>query len=588
MLYGGFCDKMGKNIQIGGFPLKHRKLLFRLCCALLVLSILPIAVFAASKPSQAGERKLEGGQRDFAWPVPGRYNLTSCFLDNRAHYSLDIDGEIGDAVVASYAGTVIEIYTGCEHNYGKEKGKSCCSSWGNFVLLKHSYTLKNGNVITLYSRYAHLTKVSVKVGQTVSRGEKVGTVGSTGRSSGSHLDYEILYGGISPSKTYSVDPYINDLLELPEELHTTFGKCCQEYVAYVKQLYPRCTHPEYNSKGACTDCGYVYDWKATRDIDAMGNYTASANTQAFSVPYSQSSGTDLTAGQTVQVKATVVNGPGQTWYEVTLDDGKTVYAPQSALTFQSYFASAMELNNCTVKDGMTLQQESYRLDGKVTSKYPLRSIVGYLDGKEYASWTGTGGVREVSLRATALNKKLSFAEIEPGQHTLAICVKDSTGRDPVQVYHCAFTIEKTVVTFTVTYLAEPENIVITLQEGQSLGELPTLTQEGMDFVGWYTEDDQRVTAETIPTTNMTLHPKWAELVIPEEPQETEPAQPTEPEISEPPTQPATVPETEENAPEQRAEKQSYLWVIPVVLVILGGAVGVILLVQKKKSAKALF
>ena len=564
-----------------------KRKLFRLCILLLIISMMPVGVFAASPPSQAGPRKLDGGQRDFAWPVPGQYNLSSCFLDNRAHYSLDIAAPMGVNVVASYAGKVIDIYTGCSHNWGKSG--SCCSSWGNFVLLEHSYKLSSGKSITLYSRYAHLTKVSVKVGQSVARGEKVGTNGSTGSSSGPHLDYEILYGGTSPSKTYSVDPYINDLLELPEELHTTFGKCCQEYVAYVKKLYPRCTHAQYNSKGACTDCGYVYDWKATRDIDAMGNYTVSTNTQAFDIPYTQSSGTDLTAGKTLEVKATVVNGLGQTWYEVALDGGKTVYAPKSALTFQSYFTSQIKLSDCTVTDGMTLQQKSHRLDGKVTSTYPLRSIVGYLDGKQYASWSGTGGVREISLRSTALNKKLSFGALEPGQHTLAIFVTDSTGREATRVYTCSFVIEKTVVTFTVTYLAEPENIVQTLEEGQTLGELPVLSREGWIFLGWFTEGGQQVTADTVPASDMQLQPKWEEIPHETEPTvPTEPTIPTEPASSEVLTQATTFAQTEEGVSKQETEERSYLWVIPVIVVILGGTAGVIFLVQKKRSARALF
>ena len=569
--------------------MKHKKILLRLCCLLLLLSMMPISVFAANPPSQAGTRKLEGGQRDFAWPVPGRYNLTSCFLDNRAHYSLDIDGEIGDAVVASYAGKVIEIYTGCSHNYGKENGKSCCSSWGNFVLLQHSYTLKNGSIITLYSRYAHLTKVSVKVGQTVARGEKVGTVGSTGRSSGSHLDYEILYGGTSPSSTYSVDPYINDLLELPEELHTTFGKCCQEYVAYVKQLYPRCTHSQYDSKGACADCGYVYDWKTTRDIDAMGYYTASADTQGFSIPYSQSSGIALAAGQKLHVKATVVNGLGQVWYEIALEDGSLVYALAADLVFQDYFASQIQLSDCTVKDGMTLQQQSYRLDGKVTSTYPLRSIVGYLDGTQYASWKGTGGVREISLRSTVLNDKLSFANMQPGQHTLSIFVTDSTGKEATKVYECTFVVEKTVVTCTVSYTTDTETITKTLESGQILGELPVLSREGWIFLGWYTEDGQQVTAETVITSNMQLQPKWEEIPVETEPTiPTESTVATEPASSEEPTQVTTFAQAEETAPGEKPQNRSYLWIIPVVLAVLGGTAGVIVVVQKKKSEKALF
>ena len=106
--------------------MKRKRILSGMCCAVLLVCLLPVSVFAASKPSQAGERKLEGGQRDFKWPVPGQYNMSSCFLDNRAHYSLDIAGPMGVNIVASYAGKVIGTYTDCEHNWGKKS--SCCSS----------------------------------------------------------------------------------------------------------------------------------------------------------------------------------------------------------------------------------------------------------------------------------------------------------------------------------------------------------------------------------------------------------------------------------------------------------------------------
>lgn len=572
---------MGEIRDYGGFLLNMKRKLVRLWGLLLIISMMPVAVFATEPPSQAGQRKLNGGQWDFAWPVPGQYNLSSCFLDNRAHYSLDIAAPMGVSVVASYSGKVIDTFAACEHNWGKSG--NCCSSWGNFVLLEHSYTLSTGKQITLYSRYAHLTKVSVKVGQTIARGEKVGTIGSTGRSSGPHLDYEILYGGTSPSKTYSVDPYINDLLELPEELHTTFGKCCQEYVAYVKMLYPRCVHAQYNSKGACADCGYVYDWKTTRDIDAMGYYTVSAQSQAFGIPYAQSTGTELPAGQTVSVNATVVNGPGQTWYEVVLQDGSTGYVPKSALVFQGYFDSKIQISSLTVKNGQVLKQESYRLDAMITSTYPLRRIVGYLDGKEYASWSGTGGVRQINLWGTALNKNLNFADLEPGTHTLAIFVTDSTGREAVQIVDCSFSIEKTLATFTITYVTGGQSSTVTLQEGQSLGELPVPEQEGWQFLGWFTESGERANAETVPTGDMTLHAKWEEI-----PPETEPSMPTEPEHSEPPTQAPTIPPTEAKTPEQEEKTKFAWWLIPVVLGGIGGAVGVFLWIQKKKSAQALF
>ena len=127
--------------------MKIKKSLLCLLSAVLLLCILPVGALALSDPpSQAGERKIEGGQRDFLWPVPGNYNLTSCYLDNRDHYSLDMDGEMGDPVVASYAGTVTKINT--------ENGST---GWGKYVLLKLFYT-----ICTLESEYN-----SSKIGKAI-------------------------------------------------------------------------------------------------------------------------------------------------------------------------------------------------------------------------------------------------------------------------------------------------------------------------------------------------------------------------------------------------------------------------------------
>ena len=553
--------------------MKQRKIMVRLCCLLLLLSLLPMGVFAADKPpSQAGTRKLEGGQRDFIWPVPGEYHLSSCFLDNREHYSLDISAPMGKKIVASYGGTVIDIFTGCEHNWGKRG--SCCSSWGNYVLLEHSYQLKSGEIITLYSRYAHLTKVSVKVGQRVVKGEKIGTNGSTGNSTGPHLDYEILYGGKSPSKKYSVDPYINDLLELPDELYTTFGQCCRDYVAYVKKIYPQCTHDHFDKNGYCTDCGYAYDWKTTRDIDALGYYKVNEQVTAFAIPYPQDEGTALEAQSTVSVAASLVNGLGQEWYEVSLEDGKVGYVPKKALTFQSYFASRIGGVLSTLEDGQVLPQASHRLDGTITSRYPIRSIVGYLDGEKYASWSGTGSIREMSLRGTKLNKNLNFAKLSPGEHTLTITATDVTGREAMQIISCTFVIKKTQKTFTVTFVTEPEKTLLTLEEGKPLGELPVLMLEDKNFLGWFTEGGQQVTAQTVPLGDMTLLPRWEDIIYEEIPEET---QPTTPEISEPATQATIAPKTEE-----QPKKPNLWWLFPVAVVVLGGIAGVVRWLVKKK------
>ena len=61
------------------------------------------------------------------------------------------------------------------------------SSYGNLVKIKHAFGYE--------TRYGHLSKIRVKKGQRVSRGESIGGMGNTGRSTGTHLHYELRYKG---------------------------------------------------------------------------------------------------------------------------------------------------------------------------------------------------------------------------------------------------------------------------------------------------------------------------------------------------------------------------------------------------------
>ncbi len=85
------------------------------------------------------------------------------------HGGIDIDGERGDIVVAPAAGTVSKA--------GWQGG------YGNLIEIDH------GNGLT--TLYGHLSKVEVAVGDIVSRNQLMGYVGSTGRSTGPHLHYEL-------------------------------------------------------------------------------------------------------------------------------------------------------------------------------------------------------------------------------------------------------------------------------------------------------------------------------------------------------------------------------------------------------------
>jgi murein DD-endopeptidase MepM/ murein hydrolase activator NlpD len=89
------------------------------------------------------------------------------------HSGLDIAGERGQPVYATAAGTV--THTGFQGGYG------------NLIVLDHGFGLE--------TRYGHLLNYGVKQGAKVKRGDLIGHVGNTGRSTGYHLHYEVLANG---------------------------------------------------------------------------------------------------------------------------------------------------------------------------------------------------------------------------------------------------------------------------------------------------------------------------------------------------------------------------------------------------------
>ena len=130
----------------------------------------------------------------YTWPCPGYYYLTSLWNEDRATYNhgaIDIGGgNWGAAVVAADGGTVVDTCTYCTHNYPKAMTDNCgCGGgYGNYVKIDHG----NGKVTI----YAHFTSVVVSPGQTVSKGQLLGYVGTTGQSTGPHLHFECRLNGV--------------------------------------------------------------------------------------------------------------------------------------------------------------------------------------------------------------------------------------------------------------------------------------------------------------------------------------------------------------------------------------------------------
>ena len=132
-----------------------------------------------SKSSSAVSPRYVNGA--FSWPAPASYNITSpygyrihpVYKTRKFHSGIDIGAGYGTAVVAANGGTV----TMAGWNGG----------YGNCIVIDHG-----GGLATLYG---HLSSMSVSRGASVSKGQQIGKIGSTGVSTGPHLHFEALKNG---------------------------------------------------------------------------------------------------------------------------------------------------------------------------------------------------------------------------------------------------------------------------------------------------------------------------------------------------------------------------------------------------------
>jgi murein DD-endopeptidase MepM/ murein hydrolase activator NlpD len=107
-----------------------------------------------------------------------------------SHDAVDLTTSYGSPVGASAPGVVTKASGGCSGSYSW----GCGMGYGNHVVIRHDY---NGE--SLYTLYAHLSSISVSTGQSVSRSQQIGAVGSSGNSTGAHVHFMMMpgatYGG---------------------------------------------------------------------------------------------------------------------------------------------------------------------------------------------------------------------------------------------------------------------------------------------------------------------------------------------------------------------------------------------------------
>ncbi|MEY3538775.1 MAG: hypothetical protein RL188_192 [Bacteroidota bacterium] len=115
------------------------------------------------------------------------YRIDPLYKDFRLHPGLDFSAPTGTPIYATSDGVV-------------QTAGFNTDGYGNKVVINHGYGFQ--------TLYAHMVRVKAKVGQSVKRGEVIGYVGSTGKSTGSHLHYEVIKRGAKVDPVYY---FFNDL-----------------------------------------------------------------------------------------------------------------------------------------------------------------------------------------------------------------------------------------------------------------------------------------------------------------------------------------------------------------------------------------
>lgn len=122
------------------------------------------------------------------WPLSQPGKVSSGFgmrvhpieKEKKFHFGIDIPAALGTPVIATSGGIIVEA------GYTK--------SYGNYIVIKHDETFS--------SKYSQLFEINVTEGEEISKGDPIGTVGSSGRSTAPHLHFEVIESGkhVDPMK----------------------------------------------------------------------------------------------------------------------------------------------------------------------------------------------------------------------------------------------------------------------------------------------------------------------------------------------------------------------------------------------------
>lgn len=192
-----------------------RDFLKRLLIAGIMAFFISLLFIGVKHPQAANINEINNNTEDYwMWPTDGVVTDTYGTRKGR-HHGIDIAGQYGTSIFSVEKGVVTKSYYS--------------NSYGHVVFVKHPNNLE--------TVYAHLSKRAVQEGQAVNKGQIIGEMGSTGRSSGVHLHFEIHKNEWTVNKENALNPVkLLGNIEVGENVQALDNKKEMKKVAGVMEM----------------------------------------------------------------------------------------------------------------------------------------------------------------------------------------------------------------------------------------------------------------------------------------------------------------------------------------------------------------
>ncbi len=337
------------------------------------------------------------------------------------------------------------------------------------------------------------------------------------------MDFQILYGDWAPYQTYSRDPYVNEFLELPQNIYCAStggccgvgptGCCCFYYLEEVKKIY---AIPQgYTSQ--CPD----YPCHATIRIESLHEdgtwiraFPCNENTareEGFDIVESDYRLRKLKVGETYEATRIYKNTEGNYWYEVKWTEGgieKTGYIYSARTKMVKFLWNDADFINESVPVKIT-QGNSFGLFGTISSKYTnlsrIETLVLDVYGNEHLREAADAS-GSYTLDYSPVDTAMVFGSLPVGTYKYEVkATLQNYSADGNQLSEVA---QKEVLLTPNAYFSvvDPQPVKYpvyfdggtlnpeygyakSVYGGNEVGSLPTAELAGYEFVGWYTDPE---------------------------------------------------------------------------------------------------